>query len=562
MKYYKANFAILFTVMILSSCSGGGMADDDGSNTSILPSNLVTVSISVNPTKIFIGDSAVVSWTSTNTSSCIASGSWSGVKPASGSESFAMTVKGNQVFTITCGNVSSYAAVTVSSEDFEGSCNNPHSADIYESYLGKYIVPMPQNTFGEAHLKAIGLKDYGVEWIYGNYKNSNVGWIENCTENQYIKLMYRTTLRRLNEHGVRTVWVYNFGYWEDKDADSWKINHSSKHIDDWVIEFINTEAQKLGINIHYAWQFLTLDIKNEQLFPFDGNVRVDMPLLKKIMDAHEMHILWEADRLESLGVASMSADWSAMWMCFECGISDQGNTQADIDDLKNYYMERQGSIINQIKEIFSGKIYVGEGIQWNDKRVFEKVDGIIFNFSNLLKDDEVATASVDLLQERAEKIIQRKDEEWNCLNEQPCWSNSSSTIPKVIFNLFSQSTSRFLSKGWVEDGFCTEGKVNDIAYDCMQYELATDFSAQAIFTEAILRAIKRQVNFEILGTTSSTGYWLSDTLIPDKDQYPAITNTIEGFPNISQSIRGKPAEKILKYWYKGEYEEYSPDFAQ
>jgi hypothetical protein len=36
-----------------------------------------------------------------------------------------------------------------------------------------------------------------------------------------------------------------------------------------------------------------------------------------------------------------------------------------------------------------------------------------------------------------------------------------------------------------------------------------------------------------------TGYWLSPTLTPN----------FEGFPNISQSIRGKPAEDIVKYWY-------------
>jgi len=33
---------------------------------------------------------------------------------------------------------------------------------------------------------------------------------------------------------------------------------------------------------------------------------------------------------------------------------------------------------------------------------------------------------------------------------------------------------------------------------------------------------------------------------------------VEAFPSISQSIRGKPAEKILKYWYTGEYEQYEP----
>jgi hypothetical protein len=44
-------------------------------------------------------------------------------------------------------------------------------------------------------------------------------------------------------------------------------------------------------------------------------------------------------------------------------------------------------------------------------------------------------------------------------------------------------------------------------------------------------------------------------LIPDKNQR---TNPVEGFPNMSQSIRGKPAEKIIKYWYTGELEAYEP----
>jgi hypothetical protein len=35
---------------------------------------------------------------------------------------------------------------------------------------------------------------------------------------------------------------------------------------------------------------------------------------------------------------------------------------------------------------------------------------------------------------------------------------------------------------------------------------------------------------------------------------------VEAFPSISQSIRGKSAEKILKYWYTGEYDEYEPMF--
>ena len=556
---YKANLVIIFTTIAIIGCGGSGNGGSD-SNTVAPPSNSATACISVNPTKVFLGDSTVVSWSSANASSCIASGNWSGDKSTSGSETVTVTYQGDHVFTITCGDASSNVTVTVSSEDFEGSCVNPHNADIPRSYIGEYELPIPQNSFGDNHLKVIGFKDYSVRQPYQAYKNAGASWVDGCTEIEYKKLMYRMTLRRLKAHGVNTVSIYNYGYWND-DGDVWEVEHSTKDLTDADIELITVTAHDFGMDVHYVWQFnMRIANTDRLLFPFDGSVRLEMPLLKSIMDAHERHILWEADRLESIGVGSMSADWNAMWMCFSCGVDDQGNTQAETDTLKDYYMERMGIIIDKIKEKFSGKVYIGEGVVWNDKRVFDKVDGVGFSPDMRLTTEEVATATVDLLQEKAATSIQRKYEEWNCLDNQPCWHNSSTTIPKVLFNFFSQSNTRYLSKGWWEDGFCTEGTLDGVYYECTQYEIQTDFSAQAILTEAILRAIDNQVVFETLGTTTTTGYWLSDTLYAEPNQQPIDGVPLEGFPNISQSIRGKPAEKIIKYWYTSEYEVYDPEF--
>ena len=556
---YKANLVIIFTTITMIGCGGSGNSGSD-SNTVAPPSNSATASISVNPAKVFLGDSTVVSWSSNNASSCTASGNWSGDKSTSGSETVAVTYQGDHVFTITCGDASSDVTVTVSSEDFEGSCVNPHNADIPRSYIGEYELPIPQNSFGDNHLKVIGFKDYSVRQPYKAYKNAGASWVDGCTEIEYKKLMYRMTLRRLKAHGVNTVSIYNYGYWND-DGDVWEVEHSTKDLTDADIELITVTAHDFGMDVHYVWQFnMRIANTDRLLFPFDGSVRLEMPLLKSIMDAHERHILWEADRLESIGVGSMSADWNAMWMCFSCGVDDQGNTQAETDTLKDYYMERMGIIIDKIREKFSGKLYIGEGVVWNDKRVFDKVDGVGFSPDMRLTTEEVATATVDLLQEKAATSIQRKYEEWNCLDNQPCWHNSSTTIPKVLFNFFSQSNSRYLSKGWWEDGFCTEGALDGVYYECTQYEIQTDFSAQAILTEAVLRAIDNQVVFETLGTTTTTGYWLSDTLYAEPNQQPIDGVPLEGFPNISQSIRGKPAEKIIKYWYTGEYEVYDPEF--
>jgi hypothetical protein len=56
-----------------------------------------------------------------------------------------------------------------------------------------------------------------------------------------------------------------------------------------------------------------------------------------------------------------------------------------------------------------------------------------------------------------------------------------------------------------------------------------------------MRAITKQSYFKIGGINFHSSYWHTDTL-------KAGT---EGFPNISQSIRGQPAEKIVKYWFTG-----------
>ena len=103
----------------------------------------------------------------------------------------------------------------------------------------------------------------------------------------------------------------------------------------------------------------------------------------------------------------MSADWSAMWLCFSCGVDNQGHSQAETDELKDFYMERMGDTISGIKEKFSGKIYVGEAPQWNDERVVDQIDGIMFNFPNLLTDNEVESATVDLIEQKATAHIEQ-----------------------------------------------------------------------------------------------------------------------------------------------------------
>src|SRR3989344_1631790 len=78
-----------------------------------------TISISANSTSVSYNASATLTWSSTNATSCSASGNWSGVKTTSGNESTG-SLTSSKIYTLTCsgvgGSVSNSAAVTVGTQ--------------------------------------------------------------------------------------------------------------------------------------------------------------------------------------------------------------------------------------------------------------------------------------------------------------------------------------------------------------------------------------------------------------------------------------------------------------
>ena len=99
---------------------GGEICSAIGGNTVTVDLRLTpppTVNLSANPTSISSGGSSTLTWSSTNTTSCTASGSWSGTKPLSGSQSTgSLTGPSSYTYTLTCIGPSGSASrsVTVS----------------------------------------------------------------------------------------------------------------------------------------------------------------------------------------------------------------------------------------------------------------------------------------------------------------------------------------------------------------------------------------------------------------------------------------------------------------
>lgn len=93
--YFKTGFAriaaTLFSLTILGACGGGG-----GST----PAPSITMTFS--QPKIAVGQSSTLTWSSTNATSCTASGAWTGAQATSGTATETAASGGAETYTLTC----------------------------------------------------------------------------------------------------------------------------------------------------------------------------------------------------------------------------------------------------------------------------------------------------------------------------------------------------------------------------------------------------------------------------------------------------------------------------
>ena len=93
----KQLMASTLSLIILASCGGGG----GGGGSADLPV-LPTISFSTSLNSTDINKEVTLTWSSTNSSSCSASGDWSGDKSLSGSEAVKIKKKGDNSYSLTC----------------------------------------------------------------------------------------------------------------------------------------------------------------------------------------------------------------------------------------------------------------------------------------------------------------------------------------------------------------------------------------------------------------------------------------------------------------------------
>lgn len=102
------------TAVAASNC---GSTTTPTSTPTSTPNPAPTVTISANPTSLTFGQSTTLTWSSTNATSCMATGAWSGSEPTVGSVGYPPQAMGAQTYTLTCtgpgGSASASATVIV-----------------------------------------------------------------------------------------------------------------------------------------------------------------------------------------------------------------------------------------------------------------------------------------------------------------------------------------------------------------------------------------------------------------------------------------------------------------
>jgi hypothetical protein len=385
-----------------------------------------------------------------------------------------------------------------------------NSNTVPQSYYGTNSIPTPLSKFDNTILRGIGLKDYHPRFN-----------IANCTENEYSRLLYQKTLDRLQLLNVDYVEVYQYGPVIDFNAITWVADKSSWQIPESELIWFIKEANSRNIKVNIIWQLWPTDSKGNTIN--SSYTMSEAEMLKVLRGWHNIIV-----DLSKFGGTNGLNILTVHWNAFHFPVTNKYKESATLEFL---------SIINDVRQHFNGKLFMGASPVFFDKRIVEKVDGIIIPLtpSNWSRNDDI-NISVSLLKSRYLDNILGKALELSIAT-----GLDLKSIP-VIWDFNIQSRDKALSEGWMEDGFCTNGSVifNWGNTECTnQMNYVTDFSIQALAIEGAFQAIKEQTLIKTYGINFSTSYWHTDTLVPGS----------EGFPNFSQSIRGKPAENVVKHWF-------------
>lgn len=532
---------LVFVTLALSACGGGGGdTPAPSSNVSTTPASApppttvvpkVSVTLQSSKTKVMEGETFTLTWQSSNANSCSATGSWTGTTLTNGNVTYTAGGIGDKTYTITCNNDAGTQTANVVITVTKNICVNPFTDTKYpETFRGSWPVAQPTKTLSPNVVRMIALKDY--------FENANTtvpaSVDPGCPKDWYPKLMVTLELDRLKAINTEKIFIYNYSDWVDSTVPVMSIYKPNQQIPDTYIKFIVEEAAKRNIEVYYSWMFDPRDHSNRVLY--DLGTPVTASKLIQMVDSYAAFMKEHVKFLEQVGVKGVTLDWSALAF-------------PNSDEHQALLNQKFAVLADDIRKNFSGKIILNASAMFPtyDQTLFSKVDYYNIGMTPKISEAEANAKNTTAFRNAVKCDINHRymvltgQRSISC-NDTPV--KSARKLPPVIFYLFAQSREKAPVNIWVEDGFCVSGKApNGTMSDCVQKYETTDFSFQAFATNVAMEEFSSQPWFDTFAIIGGT-YWHTDEMLGA----PRV-NDQGGFPNLSQSIRNKPAEDVVRYWF-------------
>ena len=408
-----------------------------------------------------------------------------------------------------------------SSQDVACSVQKNNYGDITypTSYIGAYSIPIPTGKLPSNIVRTMNLQDVDAWWE----KPAN----SQCTSpNLYRVNAIIQDLNRVQQLGVDRVWVYNYAHWDDFSKPIWSAVESDYALPRSVLQTVVSEAHKRNIKVYYAYQFAyNCDAKEVCLDP--QNLLASDPQnistsdLSKLLKSFNQQIISDATFGAQIGLDGIKINLDAY------NPKSAPNYNSTIREL---YVSEITSAIDSVRNVFNGKIVYGLYDPVYDNRIFLKIDELVLSLFLAHTVDPFSASSWN------------KDTT-NFISYFQYWIQQESGVQKInvpiAWEIYAESAKEFYTSSWL-DSFCTKTMIGQ--NQCPQQSFVTDFSMQAIAIEGSLEALSNQSTFST-GSISFYHYFHNDDITPT-DLGGAIN-----YPNIDASIRNKPAEGIVKYWF-------------
>lgn len=520
-----------------AGCGGGGGETPTTQSAGIFtasntaPTPTVTVNLKSDKATAMETNTYTLTWNSTNATNCKAEGDWTGTIENSGSKTLTAGGVGDKKYSVVCNNSGSTASAEVLVKVTKNICVNPHTDTKYpETYIGNWPIPQPSRSLDRNIVRMIGLKDYHEQ---GDSNVSPTIFDPACPKNWYAKLMITNTLDKLKSLGTERVWLFNYSPWQDISAENLVIRKERQQYPDEMIKFVVDEANKRGMEVYYNWMLDITDGNGNFIYHFNTNISTST--LTRLLNGYNNHMREHVKFLESIGVKGVTIDWGAMFVY-------------NMHEHKALMYSKFTELAIDMRKSFSGKLLLNSSamIHTYDEKLFSYADYYLAGVLPMITETEFNNKSVAAIKRSVRcqlsltylRLNNAVPHDGRCI-ENPTKTNIK--VPPIIFEMLVQSRDRYLREGWIEDGFCTPGKLpNGTNTDCIQNSYVTDFSSQAFVTNAVLEELTTQTIFPTVAAINAGHYWHTDEIVP-KDR--------RGFPNLSQSVRGKPAEEVIRYWF-------------